>query len=178
MKLSQLMLAGDYLSYKGDWATNTAYNVNDCVTWTDGHLYEVIKAHTSSATLDPSNTEYYKAMTASKADQIILRYNDTITDAILAKLVKAQNNGKQIKVELPVPNNYVVIAPSVNPSKIYGYTTLTDGSHTSYNEFILIGEKNSQIKVYQRNVSMANPSSAPAFSESGLDGNIVFTVGL
>ena len=66
MKLSQLMLAGDYLSYKGDWATNTAYNVNDCVTWTDGHLYEVIKAHTSSSTIDPRNTEYYKAMTATK----------------------------------------------------------------------------------------------------------------
>ena len=66
MKLSQLMLAGDYLSYKGDWATNTAYNINDCVTWTDGHLYEVIKAHTSSSTIDPSNTEYYKAMTSTR----------------------------------------------------------------------------------------------------------------
>lgn len=66
MKLSQLMLAGDYLSYKGDWATNTAYNVNECVTWTDGHLYEVIKAHTSSKSLTPANSEYYKAMTAKK----------------------------------------------------------------------------------------------------------------
>ena len=66
MKLSQLMLAGDYLTYKGDWVTNTAYNVNDCVTWADGHLYEVIKSHTSSATLSPNNPEYYKAMTATK----------------------------------------------------------------------------------------------------------------
>ena len=66
MKLSQLMLAGDYLTYKGDWVTNTAYNVNDVVTWTDGHLYEVIKAHTSSDTLTPSNTEYYKAMTSTR----------------------------------------------------------------------------------------------------------------
>ena len=69
MKLSQLMLAGDYLTYKGDWVTNTAYDVNNCVTWTDGHLYEVIKAHTSSSTIDPSNTEYYKAMTAKKIIQ-------------------------------------------------------------------------------------------------------------
>lgn len=60
------MLAGDYITYKGDWVTNTAYNVNDCVTWTDGHLYEVIKAHTSSSTIAPSNPEYYKAMTAKK----------------------------------------------------------------------------------------------------------------
>ena len=66
MKLSQLMPAGDYLSYKGDWVTNTAYNVNECVTWTDGHLYQVIKEHTSSDTIAPSNTEYYKAMTARK----------------------------------------------------------------------------------------------------------------
>lgn len=67
------MLAGDYLSYKGDWVTNTAYNVNECVTWTDGHLYQVIKAHTSSDTLAPSNTEYYKAMTSSTAGQISTR---------------------------------------------------------------------------------------------------------
>ena len=178
MKLSQLMLAGDYLTYKGDWVTNTAYNVNDCVTWTDGHLYEVIKAHTSSSTIDPSNTEYYKAMTASKAEQIILSYNGTITDAILAKLVKAQNSGKQIKVELPVPNSHVVIAPSVNPYKIYGYTTLTEDSHSGYKEFILAGEKGSRIKVYFRNVSMSNPSNAPAYSEASLNGNIIFTIGL
>lgn len=58
---------GDYLSYKGDWLTNTAYNVNDAVTWkTNGRLYEVIKAHTSSSTIDPSNTEYYKAMMKKK----------------------------------------------------------------------------------------------------------------
>ena len=59
--------SGDYLTYKGDWVTNTAYNVNDVITWkTNGHLYEVIKSHTSSSTIDPSNTEYYKAMTKKK----------------------------------------------------------------------------------------------------------------
>ena len=29
-------------------------------------MYEVIKAHTSSSTLNPGNTEYYKAMTVTK----------------------------------------------------------------------------------------------------------------
>lgn len=57
---------GKYLQYKGDWSTGKDYSLNNAVTWTDGHLYQVIKAHTSSATIDPSNTEYYKAMTASK----------------------------------------------------------------------------------------------------------------
>lgn len=67
MKAQRLILEGDALRYKGDWVTNTAYNINDCVTWaTDGHLYEVIKAHTSSSTFAPDNPEYYKAMTAKK----------------------------------------------------------------------------------------------------------------
>lgn len=65
-KIAQLIEAGDYLVYKGDWVTNTAYNVNDVVTWTNGNLYEVIKAHTSSDTLKPGNTEYYKTMTKNK----------------------------------------------------------------------------------------------------------------
>lgn len=55
------------LNYMGDWVTGNEYKENDVVTWgTDGHLYEVIKAHTSSATFDPDNPEYYKAMTARK----------------------------------------------------------------------------------------------------------------
>lgn len=66
-KIAQLIEAGDYLVYKGDWATNTAYNVNEVVTWADnGQLYEVIKAHTSSTSIKPNNTEYYKAMTKNK----------------------------------------------------------------------------------------------------------------
>lgn len=55
------------LNYTGDWVTDNEYHENDVVTWgTNGHLYEVIKAHTSSSTIDPSNTVYYKAMTATK----------------------------------------------------------------------------------------------------------------
>lgn len=55
------------LNYTGDWATGNEYHENDVVTWdTDGHLYEVIKAHTSNTTLKPSNTEYYKAMTSTR----------------------------------------------------------------------------------------------------------------
>lgn len=52
------------LNYKGDWVTGDEYHENDLVTWTDGQLYEVIKAHTSSTSIKPDNTEYYKAMTA------------------------------------------------------------------------------------------------------------------
>ena len=66
MKLSQLMLAGDYLSYKGDWATNTAYNVNDVVTY-NGNLYEVLQNVTSVTTPDKDSTNY-KAMTNTNTD--------------------------------------------------------------------------------------------------------------
>lgn len=67
MKLTQLVPDGQFLRYKGNWVTDTAYSVNDCVTWTnDGHLYEVIKAHTSSASFDPDNPEYYQVMTTKK----------------------------------------------------------------------------------------------------------------
>lgn len=62
---------GSGLNYKGDWASGNEYHENDVVTWAqDEHLYEVIKAHTSSSTIDPSNTEYYKAMTARKFSKI------------------------------------------------------------------------------------------------------------
>ena len=55
------------LNYTGEWVKDNEYHENDVVTWAnDGHLYEVIKSHTSSATINPSNTEYYKAMTARK----------------------------------------------------------------------------------------------------------------
>ena len=59
------------LNYKGDWVDGDEYHENDVVTWADdGHLYEVIKAHTSSSMLNPGNTEYYKAMTARKFKSI------------------------------------------------------------------------------------------------------------
>ena len=55
------------LNYKGDWVSGDEYHEKDIVTWADnGQLYEVIKSHTSSATIKPDNTEYYKAMTSTK----------------------------------------------------------------------------------------------------------------
>lgn len=82
MKLSQLMLTGDYATYKGDWITNTAYNVNDFVTWAaDGHLYQVIKAHTSSSTFDPDNAEYYKPMTNKTFSETVYDLSNTTSRA-------------------------------------------------------------------------------------------------
>ena len=167
------------LNYTGDWVTDNEYHENDVVTWThDGHLYEVIKAHTSSSTINPSNTEYYKAMTARKSENITLGYNVDITAELLTKLADAQNEGKQIIVNLPTPNIQIKMLPSVNSYYIYGYTTIIDNADTSFKEYILTGERNSRIKVYFRNVSLSNPSSAPAFSVSSLSGQITFIIGL
>lgn len=54
------------LNYTGDWVTGNEYHENDVVTWKDGNLYEVIKSHTSSSTINPSKAQYYKAMTANR----------------------------------------------------------------------------------------------------------------
>lgn len=177
MKLSQLMLAGDYLTYKGDWVTNTAYNVNDCVTWTDGHLYEVIKAHTSSDTLAPSNTEYYKAMTASKAETVKIAYNANITGELLTKMVDAQDKGKQIIIELPDPNRPVKIIPGVDALGFYGYTTIITDDRGGYREYILTGKLSNRIYLYSRIVTFTNPSNAPAYSQISLDDDIKVIIG-
>ena len=88
------------LNYTGDWASGNEYHENDVVTWADGHLYEVIKAHTSSSTIDPSNTEYYKAMTSTRlltyTDHLVsgsTRFDDTtynFIEQISSKIVYAE----------------------------------------------------------------------------------------
>ena len=87
------------LNYTGDWVTGKEYHENNVVTWTDGHLYEVIKAHTSSSTIDPSKVEYYKAMTATKYIQYTV---DTRTQDGCTKLnslcAKARQGKKVILV--------------------------------------------------------------------------------
>ena len=134
MKLSQLMLAGDYITYKGDWATNTAYNVNECVTWTDGHLYQVIKAHTSSSTIDPSNTEYYKAMTASEPTKYELDLSTADGRNTLVSLSQAAKQGK--RVVLIDSEDYIYSINKVTNYTVYfeRLTVNTSGGDYTANE--------------------------------------------
>lgn len=82
------------LNYTGDWVTDNEYHENDVVTWgTDGHLYEVIKEHTSSDSIKPDNAEYYKAMTATKYASERLLTDNTDFSTNLAALQKAVNKG-------------------------------------------------------------------------------------
>lgn len=85
------------LNYIGDWANGNEYHENDIVTWArDGHLYEVIKAHTSNATRVPSNTEYYKAMTETK--YIKHTYSNIGAQQIteIINIFKKAKNGKNV----------------------------------------------------------------------------------
>lgn len=94
------------LNYMGDWVSGNEYLENDVVTWAhDGHLYEVIKAHTSSATFDPDNPEYYKAMTAAKFISVT---SNVESDGSFSEEVKnAFNNPKMhnAKIKLIAGNN-------------------------------------------------------------------------
>ena len=79
------------LNYTGDWATGNEYHEHDVVTWSDGNLYEVIKAHTSSATIDPSKAEYYKAMTEGKVKSTTIKSVNKTNTVALTNIINAIN---------------------------------------------------------------------------------------
>ena len=90
------------LNYTGDWVADNEYHENDVVTWSNGNLYEVIKAHTSSASINPSNTEYYKAMTASKYTIITKTPDATLSNNEFATISDAIGKGKSVYLEVVI----------------------------------------------------------------------------
>ena len=90
------------LNYTGDWVTDNEYHENDAVTWSNGNLYEVIKAHTSSSTINPSNTEYYKAMTASKYAIITKTPDATLSNNEFATISDAIGKGKSVYLDVVI----------------------------------------------------------------------------
>lgn len=103
------------LNYKGDWVDGDEYHENDVVTWADdGHLYEVIKAHTSSANITPDNTEYYKAMTARKFKTIsgTIDSNGYLSVNILNIITNAKTKGARIEIAISgrtLPIEFLII---------------------------------------------------------------------
>lgn len=114
------------LKYTGDWVADNEYHENDVVTWgTDGHLYEVIKAHTSSSIIDPSRTEYYKAMTTVK--YIIKTYELNTQggrEGLTNDIREALNSGKRAQSKLIHGNENVYIGwcseNNLSGGKIFG----------------------------------------------------------
>lgn len=77
-KIAQLIEAGDYLVYKGNWISGNDYHKNDIVSY-NGQLYEVINDHTSSdASIPPKNTDNYIAMTKTALRTEDVNTNDNI----------------------------------------------------------------------------------------------------
>lgn len=113
------------LNYMGDWASGNEYHENDVVTWSNGNLYEVIKAHTSSATIGPSNTEYYKAMTASAAINVKIHTINNVEDIAqlqaLTQLISG-NIGRIVAI-------YGVFSGGQRDSLLYGIDTTGSNSY-------------------------------------------------
>lgn len=162
------------LNYMGDWASGNEYHENDVVTWgTNGHLYEVIKAHTSSSTIDPSNTEYYKAMTASVAERISLPNNRVLSGELMDKIATALNNAKQIVAIVPLSDIYLRIAINGNSERLYGYTAVVQSDNTTYKEYMFKGDRTRAVILYVRSTSLSTPASSEAqFTRSAISGNI------
>lgn len=103
------------LNYMGDWASGNEYHENDVVTWgTDGHLYEVIKAHTSSATFDPDNPEYYKAMTARKTQRLEYTLKDASIASALATISSLLSKGVPMRILVTDNDNNAYYMTPVN----------------------------------------------------------------
>lgn len=98
-KIAQLISAGDYLVYKGNWLTGTAYEQNDCVTWsTNGHMYKIVKSHTSSASIDPDNAEYYTPMTDKTFSEMVYDLSDSTSKANFFTNLNNMDNRPFVKI--------------------------------------------------------------------------------
>lgn len=90
------------LNYMGDWVSNNDYHEKDVVTWTtDGNLYEVIQAHKSSASNDPDNPQYYKAMTQIKYIKHTYTTLNASAIAEIADICKKVETGKDVYINFP-----------------------------------------------------------------------------
>lgn len=124
------------LNYKGDWVEGYEYHENDVVTWADnGQLYEVIKAHTSSDTLKPNNTVYYKAMTniAIKSARFATNNATQRTNAI--NLIKAKRN-RIIAIHVNDDENNVWHCDNIN-TVLGKETALLSNIDFTFDDFLL-----------------------------------------
>lgn len=166
------------LNYKGDWVEGNEYHENDIVTFTDnGQLYEIIKAHTSSATLKPGNTEYYKAMTSLPFVKIAIGKTTKLSNEFMTQIANALNNGKYVYVIVPVTNAYIRVNINGSSDKLYGYVSIMADNFSDYTEYMFIGRKGYTARMYERGTNIDNPSSTTPFSASTIEGNISFVIG-
>lgn len=152
-------LSSRMLNYTGDWVTGNEYHENDVVTWEkDGHLYEVIKAHTSSETLNPSNTEYYKAMTASKAKKATYNLFNVSKVNDLKKLVlNAANNGILSFAAINWDNKveYSPLLISDNGATMHSYLSNISSNKSTLTEYFLSSYASNSVIMFKRTTNLA-----------------------
>ena len=166
------------LNYMGDWASGNEYHENDVVTWgTDGHLYEVIKAHTSSVTFGPDNPEYYKAMTARKFSKIegtintqgkfsINLYNILRKQSTKGAFLALTPSGRSAPIEFAIYNanisRFYLMAPNVtgintsDASLHMGELVCTAPSTQLSNNRIIAWAKNSEGVITASSVTLSD----------------------
>lgn len=161
------------LNYMGDWATGNEYHENDVVTWAhDGYLYEVIKAHTSSATFDPDNPEYYKAMTATKVKKYTVSNPTDIAQLqALAQFVNDNIGRINAIYGILADGSRTALSYRVNATNEHPYLLLTSGAtlignskeiqirqiekidNTQYNRWISLTGQSDNSVIYTNNGS-------------------------
>lgn len=146
------------LNYTGDWVANNEYHENDVVTWAnDGHLYEVIKAHTSSSTITPSNTEYYKAMTESKSIEFSFANTLSLTAPALNAVKNALTKGKSAILSITVsPLNFKVPLAMSN-TILSGYYVQVSPTENKTEEYFFRWAQGNSMKVTKRTTIYSAP---------------------
>ena len=126
-------VSANMLNYKGNWIDGDEYHENDVVTWdNDGHLYEVIKAHTSSDTIKPDNTQYYKAMTSTK-----LKGKSFTNVSQLFNFITSIEYEKIGSLDIRVGNNFIKLNPQAD-TRHYSSTIIFNSNGEIRHTMILI----------------------------------------
>ena len=149
---------GSGLNYKGDWASGNEYHKNDVVTWAnDGHLYEVIKAHTSSSTIGPSNAEYYKAMTESKSIEFSFANTWGLTSTALNAVKNALMKGKSAILSITVGSLPLKVPLAIGNIILSGYYVQVSPTENKTEEYFFRWPQGNSMKVTKRTITYSAP---------------------
>lgn len=153
------------LNYVGDWVSGNEYHVNDVVTWaTDGHLYEVIKGHTSSGSFDPDNPEYYKAMTPSKAIKFSFTAGKGLTPEAASAVQNAASKGKSAMLQLSTDGQSFRLPLTKKSRTLLAYCANVD-SDNSITEYMFSWVEEGAIKIMKRTTTSTTGTPTTSYTE-------------
>lgn len=145
------------LNYTGDWVADNEYHEHDVVTWSDGNLYEVIKAHTSSSTIAPSNTEYYKAMTESKSIEFSFANTLSLTAPALNAVKNALTKGKSAILSIKVSSLNFKVPLAMSNTILSGYYVQVSSTENKTEEYFFRWPQGNSMKVTKRTTIYSTP---------------------